>query len=231
MTANKLGTEAAQQLIAIWAKTVDTQMHFNEMQVKSRQLGLTFVTAALGIGIVLLSNGDDFSFRVRVASHDLTIHISVLLVAAALLALQAVKLLDLNVYHRMLRGAVTFGEDFEKNCLVPMLGLEKGMTSSISHFSRLSDASVAVSESGIYNYRGSCKVTAFDKINSFYHWTQLFLAIAAITLLIVTNNSSFVSSSAVEDKSSTAAAMPAPQAEAQSIEPKPEAVPDVKQEK
>ena len=41
--------------VQIWSKVVDTQMHFNEMCVKSRQLGLTFVAAALGIGLVLLS--------------------------------------------------------------------------------------------------------------------------------------------------------------------------------
>jgi hypothetical protein len=40
--------------VSIWAKTVDTQMHFNEMAVKSRQFGLGFVAAALGLGIVLL---------------------------------------------------------------------------------------------------------------------------------------------------------------------------------
>ena len=40
--------------VAIWSKAVDTQMHFNEMSVKSRQFGLTFVAAALGLGIALL---------------------------------------------------------------------------------------------------------------------------------------------------------------------------------
>ena len=46
-----ISPEQQEQYIAIWAKAVDTQMHFNEMSVKSRQLGLTFVAAALGVGI------------------------------------------------------------------------------------------------------------------------------------------------------------------------------------
>jgi L-ribulose-5-phosphate 3-epimerase UlaE len=46
MTANENHEE---NLIRIWEKAVDTQMHFNEMSVKSRQLGFTFIAAALGI--------------------------------------------------------------------------------------------------------------------------------------------------------------------------------------
>ena len=42
-------------------------------------------------------------------------HGVVVLVAAGAFALYAVSLLDLTVYHRMLLGAVTFGEDFEQN--------------------------------------------------------------------------------------------------------------------
>jgi hypothetical protein len=50
-----------EDLIRIWEKTVETQMHFNEMSVKSRQLGFTFVAAALGVAAFLLSRGEDFS--------------------------------------------------------------------------------------------------------------------------------------------------------------------------
>lgn len=191
MEPKDLGTDKGQQIIEIWAKSVETQMHFNEMQVKSRQLGLTFVTAALGVGIVLLSDGNDFSFSFSVFDCAFTLHVSVLLTAGAILALQAVKTLDLNVYHRMLRGAVTFGEDFERNCLMPMVGLKKGMTCSISHFSRYSDASALEDETGTNIYCGNIKVTAHDKIRSFYRVTQGFLAIAALALLFFTNSSSF----------------------------------------
>jgi hypothetical protein len=48
-------TDQQEVYVAIWAKAVDTQMHFNEMSVKSRQFGLGFVAAALGLGIVLLN--------------------------------------------------------------------------------------------------------------------------------------------------------------------------------
>ena len=123
-----ISTEQQDKYIAIWAKAVDTQMHFNEMSVKSRQLGLTFVAAALGIGIVLLSRGDSFAFPITIKGIDFQLHISVVLLLGAWLALVAVRGLDLNVYHKMLRGAVTFGEDFEERYMKQIFELDKGMT-------------------------------------------------------------------------------------------------------
>lgn len=162
-------------------------MHFNEMQVKSRQLGLTFVAAALGIGIVLLSNGNDFAFSVPMGGYEFKLHVTVLLVAGAWLALRAVRQLDLYVYHPMLRGAVTFGMDLEKNRLSKVFDLEKGMTEAISHFSRFEDAKAEPREDGRAIYSGSKKVTAQGKIGRFYSNTSWFLAFAGLVLVIFTN--------------------------------------------
>jgi hypothetical protein len=55
-------------VVAIWSKAVDTQMNFNEMSVKSRQIGLTFVAAALGLAIFLFSragSGARYAFQHR----------------------------------------------------------------------------------------------------------------------------------------------------------------------
>jgi len=178
-----------EQYIAIWAKAVETQMHFNEMSVKSRQLGLTFVAAAMGVGIVLLSKGEEFAFSIPIEGIKFQLHIAVVLLLGASLALYAVRGLDLNVYHKMLRGAVTFGEDFEENYMKKIFQLEKGMTQAISHFSRFSDARREVSRSGKYHYIGDKKVTAEDKIRAFYRSTIIFLCAAAAALLLVTNAS------------------------------------------
>jgi hypothetical protein len=66
-------------LVAIWAKAVDTQMHFNEMSVKSRQLGLTFVAAALGLAVFLFSrSGPDakFAFTATISGHQFVLHVA-----------------------------------------------------------------------------------------------------------------------------------------------------------
>jgi hypothetical protein len=169
--------------VEIWSKAVDTQMHFNEMSVKSRQLGLAFVAAALGLSVVLVSRDEDFSFAIC----NVQLHVSVLLLLAAMLALLAVRLLDLDVYHQMLRGAVAFGEDFEKNYMKEIFSLEKGMTQAITHFSRHDDAGKKTSNDGKYTYSGKNEVSAKDKIQRFYNYTICALAASAIALFLVTN--------------------------------------------
>lgn len=183
-----LSPEQQEKYITIWARAVDTQMHFNEMSVKSRQLGLTFVAAALGIGIVLLSRGNDFAFPpIDLGFFKFQLHVSVILVLGALAALAAVRGLDLNVYHKMLRGAVTFGEDFEENYMKQIFNLDKGMTQTISHYSRYQDASKERKSDGRYKYKGNTEISAEDKIRSFYNRAIIFLIIAAIFLFIVDN--------------------------------------------
>lgn len=172
--------------VQIWAKAVDTQMHFNEMCVKSRQLGLTFVAAALGVGIVLLSRGGDFSLSQTWFGVSFQIHVSVLIVAAAALAMSGVRILDLNVYHKMLRGAVTFGEDFEENYMKQIFSLDKGMTQAISHFSRHQDAAVQL-QGQRYQYTGSDRKNAEIKIRKFYKMTIWTLIGVTVALFIVTN--------------------------------------------
>ena len=172
--------------VQIWAKIVDTQMHFNEMSVKSRQLGLTFVAAALGVGLVLLSRGSDFSLPLALFGLQVKIHVSVLIVAAAAFAMAAVRILDLHVYHKMLRGAVTFGEDFEENYMKQIFDLDKGMTQTISHYSRHEDASKNL-VSGKYKYTGTDEKNAEIKIRRFYKLTINSLVGMAIALFIWTN--------------------------------------------
>ncbi len=180
-----------QQYIEIWSKAVDTQMHFNDMCAKSRQLGLAFVTAALGIGVILLADKKGFSVNITIFEKPLQIHVTVILILSSTLALFAVRQLDLNVYHKMLRGAVTFGEDFEENYMKEIFQLDKGMTQSISHFSRYTDASCSKDSNGKYTYSGTDKQTALDKVKSFYFTAIVFLILSALFLFLVQNKNIF----------------------------------------
>ena len=158
-------------------------MHFNEMSVKSRQFGLGFAAAAMGLGIVLLIRREEFSIAVG----GFELHMTVLILLASAFALYAVELLDLNVYHKMLRGAVTFGEDFERNYMKEIFSLQNGMTQAISHFSRFEDASVTVQPDGRYVYAGSSKNSALVKIRKFYRFSIGVLCVAAVLLFVFTN--------------------------------------------
>jgi hypothetical protein len=170
---------SVEEITAIWAKTIDTQMHFNEMATKSRQLGLAFATAALGVAVVLLGQGDDFAIVV----FGFKLHATVLVLAAAIIAIWAVEQLDM-VYHQMLRGAVAFGEDFEQVHMSKLLKLEKGLTQAISHYSRSADPSASGSPK---KYAGSPSVTAGGKVKAFYRRTMIVLGIGMGAILVVTN--------------------------------------------
>ena len=127
---------SAEELIDYWKQAISTQMHFNDLCVRSRQLGLTFVVAALGLNVVLLSNFENA--RIDIAC--ISVHISAVIMFIAAVAVIAVWHLDLGVYHKMLRGSVAFVEEFDRKLLVPRLSpLEYGMTKFISEFSRHPD--------------------------------------------------------------------------------------------
>jgi hypothetical protein len=173
----------------VWEKAVDTQMHFNEMCVKSRQLGLTFVAAALGLALFLFTRGGPdahYAVPIVVCGYSIEIHAAVLITLAAAAAVYAVKILDLRVYHRMLRGAVAFGEELEERRLRPLLGVEKGMTQAISHFSRKSDARMTI-EAGRAQYSGAKEETAEKKLTLFYRVVIAFLFFSAAALLLIGN--------------------------------------------
>jgi hypothetical protein len=180
----------AESVVSIWSKAVDTQMHFNEMSAKSRQLGLTFVAAALGLAVFLFSRSSveaTYVFQVEIAGHPLKLHIAEFIILAAAASVYAVKLLDLGVYHKMLRGAVAFGEDLEEVHLRKMLGLSKGMTQAISHFSRHSDARITFLD-GHFVYTGSNQKTASRKIGLFYWFVIISLFLCAVAMFLIGND-------------------------------------------
>ena len=195
------GTAASREklIVDIWKQAVDTQKHFNDMCVKSRQLGLTFVAASLGAALYLFirtpnSGGDAagasapvYAYSFNLCGHPIILHVSLGIILAAAAAVIAVRKLDLGVYHQMLRGAVTFGEDLEEKHIRPLVGLRMGMTQSISHFSRHSDARVAKGDDCRYTYSGEDRKNAGTKLAGFYNIILSFLAIFGVAIFLASN--------------------------------------------
>jgi hypothetical protein len=176
--------EEQELYVSIWAKAIDTQMHFNEMAVKSRQFGLAFVAAALGVGIVLIGHGEDYAIPLFCG---LKLNASVVIAIAGAVALYSVMQLDLYVYHKMLRGAVRFGEDFEQKYMKTIFDLEKGMTQAITHFSQYQDADTVTNADGRLLYRGVNRKSALEKIRRFYRFLIASLLILAVVLFVARN--------------------------------------------
>src|SRR6266403_710720 len=92
-------------LIEIWKQAVETQKHFNDMCVKSRQLGLTFVAASLGAAFYLFIRstpvGEDgaashtiSAYSFSIFGHLVVLHVSLAIIGAAAAAVSAVRHLD-----------------------------------------------------------------------------------------------------------------------------------------
>jgi hypothetical protein len=185
-------------IVDIWKQAVDTQKHFNDMCVKSRQLGLTFVAAALGAALYLfiraaptesggLIGRSLYAYSVSFCGREIVLHVSLAIVIAAAATVYAVRLLDIDIYHRMLRGAVTFGEDLEEKHIRKLVELKKGMTQTISHYSRHSDAEAKATPDGSYNYFGQDHENAERKLRRFYNFIFIFLTGLAALIFIASN--------------------------------------------
>ena len=170
-------------LVEIWKRTIETQMHFNEMSTKSRQLGLTLVVAALGLSAVLLGRGDDFSLLINVCNSSIKLHAVVLILLASALGLYGVMQLDLGVYHQMLRGAVKFGEEFERENLVADLKTGLGLTEFVSLYSRHSSVQKVDGQ-----YQGANQKLAGDKLKRFYWVSIVTICALAISIFVVTQH-------------------------------------------
>ena len=165
-------------MLLVWERCIETQMHFAELSIKSRQIGMTVVGATLALAVVLYRA--DYQFSVSVGS--LEIPIASVLCWTAALVLYAIKLLDVGVYHQMLRGAVAFNEDFEQRNLLTLFGTEKGLTQAISFFSRHPGAHLK--EGKYFESRAQQVQKAGVRISTFYWIMITALAVAGIALIV-----------------------------------------------
>lgn len=166
--------------VEAWKQVIQTQMHFNDLSVRSRQLGLTFVVAALGLSVAVVIQFPESGLYVM----GKFIHLSAFLTAASALAVLAVRTLDLGVYHRMLRGSVYFQMAADKRGLSQNLfNMPSGMTEYISAYSRSEDA--YFDDNGKV-HQGKTKRAA-DKVSRFYTWVFVFLAAFTILIAIFVN--------------------------------------------
>jgi hypothetical protein len=135
-TSPDSATKKEDHLLLVWERAIQTQMHFAELSIKTRQIGMTVVGATLGLAIVL--NRSESAFMLTL--YGLNVPITSILCWTSALILYAIKILDVGVYHQMLRGAVAFNEELEEKNLLRLFGTEKGLTQAISYFSRHPDA-------------------------------------------------------------------------------------------
>jgi hypothetical protein len=164
-------------LLLVWERAIETQMHFAELSIKTRQIGMTVVGATLALAVVLYRTDHQFSIPIWSSN----IPVSSILCWTAALVLYAIKLLDVDVYHQMLRGAVAFNEDLEQKQLLKLFGTTLGMTQAISFFSRHPGARFDL---GTYSHPATNRFQmAGLRINHFYWILISALILAGLALV------------------------------------------------
>jgi flagellar biosynthesis protein FliQ len=108
-----------EQKIEIWKKIIETQMHFNDLEMKVRNFGILLISAFIG-GI-----GVSFRFHYQIDIMGLTFHPSALLSLLAIPIWIAFYFVDVYWYHPLLLGAVRQGIIAEKELkeILPSIAL------------------------------------------------------------------------------------------------------------
>lgn len=173
-------------ILELWKIGIETQKHFAELSLKMRQLGLTLAGATLALAIVLYRS--DGTFSLAIPFTNWLAPVSAILAFAASAILYGAKILDADMYHQMLRGAVKFNEILESE-RGQELGIRVGLTETISAYSRSKTSPT------LQNKREDGKIWALgksslagNKITLFYRISIFSLIGSGIVLIIIENS-------------------------------------------
>lgn len=151
-------TEQVDRYIEIWKKTIEVQQHFNDIEMKVRNLAVIVLVAIMSaVGFVI-------DKKINIQSADFDLRLDVCLLFVSLVTWILFWGTDKYWYHRLLLGAVKHGAAIEGE--IRKLGVEVSLTKKIGD------------ESPVPMF---CKnIHSTDKIDIFY-WSIASL----ISLLII----------------------------------------------
>jgi phosphoglycolate phosphatase-like HAD superfamily hydrolase len=139
-------TEGLKNKIEIWKKVVDVQQHFNDLEMRIRNVAVTILGALFGAAGLALSR--DVTLEIG----GLLVPLGVILLLAALLTWAAFYFMDRHWYHRLLYGAVKHERKIEDAI--------KGRIPEIT-------LTESIGEESPIRFRGS-KIHSTAKIDLFY---------------------------------------------------------------
>lgn len=151
-TSLPAGTDAEKNQIEIWKKVVDVQQHFNDIELRIRNIAFTF------LGVVVAGVGLSMKEKITIDFIFDKLPLAALLLIVASLIFLGFWFMDRHWYHRLLYGAVKQGQLIEKE--LERAGYIAGLTKQIGD------------ESPIVVFGSKLRSTA--KIDLFY-WIFFFL--------------------------------------------------------
>ena len=111
-----------------WRTVIDTQMHFNDMLMRTRATGVSIVIAVFGAAAVALAQYPDR----LITMPGTTIHIAAAVITFGLMLLATLFVLDYFYFYRMLLAVVRHGEEIEAESRSPKSPVVFALTCRIS---------------------------------------------------------------------------------------------------
>ncbi len=118
--------ELNSNIVQVWEKSIETQIHFNDLIMRNRTIVISFVTAIFGAAAYSLRESGLF-----LKIFSVQYHISVLIILFGMLFLIAYAYLDIHYYLRLLIGSVKFTEDLDNT--YKGLGLTSKISAEVKH--------------------------------------------------------------------------------------------------
>jgi hypothetical protein len=124
---DKLASEQLKGRVEYWNQIAAIQIHFNDMCIRTRWLGLTAIATLVAAAAI----AEKENISLRLPFHWL-IGLPSVLMLISLMLLLALWFLDIHYYYKMLIASVEYGEHFEKQIMADLKVEDDGITSYIS---------------------------------------------------------------------------------------------------
>lgn len=151
--------EKADLLLQVWEKTVDLQMHFNDMCVGVRKTAISVLGVLLGAGALA------FRFGGQVNIYGQDVSVAFVFIAIALLVWLSFWLMDRFWYHKLLRASVAYAEYLGSVEPAKEIGFNLDLSQKIRE-----------------GNRGRWNISGATKIHAFYLGIAIALALAEFML-------------------------------------------------
>jgi hypothetical protein len=141
----KLASERLRGRVEYWKQIASIQMHFNDMCIRTRWLGLTAIATLFAAAAVAAKENTKFSVPFNILS---PVGLPSILMMVSLVLLLALSFLDRRYYYKMLIASVDYGERFEEQLMQDLKVGDAGITSFIS--ARMPRSSASLVSGGFY---------------------------------------------------------------------------------
>lgn len=179
----KIDPENAKLIVEMWRQSIDVTKHFTEMSERTRRMGMTGAIGGVALAITLLTQFTSAKLSFVYDGFEYGIHAAGPIVFASAVVVYVTRLIDVDLYHRMLRGSVAYTQDLERSDeFKAIVSTKRGLAEYISFHSR---AKRSVSDDDASAELPPKKTSAEHKLRRFYSISILVL-IATGTLLLLT---------------------------------------------